>query len=210
MRAEDHFAAAARAAFASIEIGPVVSGQGERPGLRFGATDADGYLMAAGGRRRWFMADRVSQGVTVAQQIQATEADREVYPLCQWEVVGEERDEGVPRAVQITYRVVALTDVEEWIAPALVDAAAAASLRFVSAADLQAREPEVAAELGGGAEGAYQGLTAAAVDALILARIFEERRELLSFRSGPVVAQEGPVLGFWESVRSVSLWSDAT
>lgn len=213
MTAVERFTRAARAAFAAIPLGPAIAGTGaqEHPGLEHGCTDDQGYVKtcAAGDTRRWFMVDRVSQGLTVAQQITTDETPTPIYPVCQWEIEGEgERDDGVvPRTVVLTYQVVALHDRHEWRPPELVDAVAAAAMRWFTAAEIEAEDAHVGAMDDFNA-GGYRTLTAAEIEAAILERIYKERQDLLSFRSGPVVGQEGQAMGTYEAVRTLSLWSE--
>ena len=206
MGARELFPAAARAAFAGITLGPAIRGSGarDRPGVQFGCTDGEGYLQECGrgDTARWFLADRVSQGITVAQQLHSAESPGPVYPLCQWEVEGEDGERDVePISVRITYRVVSLVDAHVWYPPEAVDLAGAVSLRWFDAAGAEAEGLAAALPAGG-----YRTLPAAELDARVLAGIYSDRRELLSFREGPLAADDGEFLGFFESVRSVSLW----
>ena len=203
------FTAAARAAFASIPLGPAISGDSERPGLQLGCTDAAGYLQECGDEvPRWFMADRVSQGVTVAQQIDSEETPSPIYPLAQWEVDGESGRDGagdVP-SVRVTYRAVSLVDSHVWIPAELVEAPEASGLRWFTPAELLAEDAHVAG-LDGFAGGGYRTVTAAELDTLILRRAWNERRELVSYREGPVLGEEGQFLAYYETVRSIDFWS---
>ena len=210
-RAREVFTAAARAAFASIPLGPAVHGSDaeDRPGIQYGCTDDDGYLKtcASGDTPRWFMADRVSQGVVLAQQITSEETPGPVYPLCQWEIGQEEdRDTGAPVWFRLTYRVVTLFDAHVWIAPNTVDAAEAVGLRWFTAAEVALENPDVAAR-DAFAGGGYRSLPAVELDGLILSRVWRERKELVSYREGPVLGEDGQFTAVYESVRTLSLWS---